>query len=532
MHPGAVIPPLASRRLLLRAALAATLLGSVTGYSSPVLAQAKARVDTARIEEARKLMEEGQSLFGQKKFPEAAAAFKKAFGIQPFSAFVFNEGVCYEKMGDYAQAIRTFEQFLQQDPNSPDTSKIKERIEKLRADAEAAKAGGTVAPTPDAGKDAESFKSLLIVESSPDGAPAILYERSRPDAAPFSLTGKNEGWREINRTTTPVAATLPPGKYHVVIDAWQDYNRSDTDLDVVAGRVHYFKANLSQGAFTGFLRVAAPDAKVATIYLDDPAPHSKPAWGTTPRGEQVPKGHHTVTIEAEGFEPYTTEVDLAPGDQKDIVASLKRVGFGYVVIDSSQGDTEIFLDGQPSGKASENKPLSLKTTAGRHKVRAEASGRKTIETEVEVPPGQAVDIHFGMLKKYPRGAAITTSIVTAAFLGGGIYLGLQSNKEYDSLKRDENIRTTNKDDKRVLRGKIFAHSADGAFALAAVAGAFSVYEWIRDPLPPSKQTTDAPREFYDQRQRAPSLAARQKPTFAFAPAVTPSTAGFFLQGTF
>ncbi len=199
-------------------------------------AQAKARVDSARIEEARKLMEEGQSLFGQKKYTEAASAFKRAFGIQPFSAFVFNEAVCYEKLGDYARAIETFERFVAQDPSSPDLPKIKDRITKLKADWEASKAGTKVAPTPDSAKDAEAFKSLLIVESSPDGAPAIVYERARPDASPFSLQGANDGWREVARTTTPLAATLPPGKYHVVIDAWEQYNRSDTDLDVVAGR--------------------------------------------------------------------------------------------------------------------------------------------------------------------------------------------------------------------------------------------------------------------------------------------------------
>ena len=511
-------------------ALTAVLLLSLVA-APPAYAQGKARVDSARIEEARKLMEEGQSLFGQKKYPEAASAFKKAFGIQPFSAFVFNEAVCYEKIGDYQGAIETFERFLAQDPNSPDGTKIKDRITKLRIDWEATKAGNKVAPTTPE-KDSEAFKSLLIVESTPDGAPAIVFERARPDAPPFSLTGANEGWREVTRTTTPLATTLPPGKYHVLIDTWEQYNRSDTDMDVVSGRVHYFKANLSQGAFTGFLRVSAPDAKVATIYLDDPAPHTKPAWGTTPRGEQVPKGTHIITIEAEGFEPYTTDVSLDPGDQKDVVAQMKRVGFGYVVVDSSQGDTDVFLDGKPAGKASDSIPLSLKTPAGRHKVRAEAPGKKTIETTVEVPPGQAVDVHFGMLKKFPRTTAIAAAVASAAFIGGGVYLGLRSNDEYDLIKKDENRRVA-KDDSRVLRGKVFAWGADGAFGLATLAGAFSIYEFIRDPLPPSRKAIDGPREFYDQRQRPPALAATpSKPTFALAPAVGPSSAGLFLQGEF
>lgn len=535
-HPRDVISLSSSRRVARRAIFVLALANGVllpTVSARVVAAQPKARVDSARIEEARKLMEEGQGLFGQKKYQEAATAFKRAFGIQPFSAFVFNEAVCYEKLGEYGRAIETFERFIAQDPTSPDLAKIKDRITKLRADWEASKSGSKITPAPDTAKDSDAFKSLLIVESSPDGAPAIVFERARPDAAPFSLQGGNDGWREVARTTTPLAATLPPGKYHVVIDAWEQYNRSDTDLDVVAGRVHYFKANLSQGAFTGFLRVAAPDAKVATIYLDDPSPHTKPAWGTTPRGEQVPKGTHKITIEAEGFEPYTTEVTLEPGDQKDVVAQMKRVGFGYIVVDSSQGDTEIFLDGKPAGKVGSESPLSLKTQAGKHKVRAEASGLKTIETEIDVPPGQAVDVHFGLLKKYPRGTAISSAVTSAAFLGGGIYLGLQSNKEFDSLKRDENLRTTKaSEDDRVLRGKVFAYTADAAFGLAAIAGAFSVYEFIRDPLPPSRKTVDAPREFYDQRQRAPALASSAKPSIAFAPAFTPTTAGLFFQGKF
>src|SRR5690606_32089607 len=152
------------------------------------------------------------------------------------------------------------------------------------------------------------MKSLILVETTPPGAPITIYERTDPSAKAFKHGAENAGWKQVATRKSPANLTLDVGRYHVVVEKFRGFNRSETDIDVLSGRVHHFKANLSQGAFMAFLRVSS-NVRGAYVFVDDPA-QRRPPWGLAPHGELVSPGKHLVTVEAPGFEPFISELKL------------------------------------------------------------------------------------------------------------------------------------------------------------------------------------------------------------------------------
>jgi hypothetical protein len=272
--------------------------------------------------------------------------------------------------------------------------------------------------------------------------------------------------------------------------------------------VHHFKANLSQGAFMAFLRVESP-VKNASIYVDDDA-HEKTPWGSAPHSELVPPGEHSVSVEAPGFEEWTKKVKLEAGEQAELVADLDRVSYGYLLFDGNAGHIEVKIDGQPVGVVDPDAPLKVKQPKGKHHVIAEADGKKTYEDDIEVPAGQSRDVHIVFVNKVPRGTAWGAAITSAVLIGGGVFLGLEANHQYNALSADRQAGVLAGDDNRGDHGKLFAYGSNGAFALGVLFAGFATYEFIRDPFPPSGAGVEDPREFDAGKKRA---SFRVTPTF-------------------
>ncbi len=468
-------------------------------------------------------MEEGQSLYAEKKYAEAAAAFARAYSLSPYAAFLFNEGVSHERLGDFEHAVATFQRYLSADPTAPDAESVRARIRKLEAAIAAKKEQREPPPPPPAAKE-DDMRALVLVESDPAGAPTEVWERVDPGAAAFRAELDNAGWRKVMTGATPLAATLQPGKYHVVIDKWRTYNRSESDVEVAAGRVHQFKANLSQGKFMAFLRVTS-SVKGAQIYLDD---RDEEPWGTAPRGELVKPGEHKVRVEAPGYDPFEESFTIEAGQRREIDATLERVSYGYLLLDGNAPRFEVLVDGRPVGVFEGQKALRIKEKAGRHRVVARADGKKVFEDEIEVPLGQSREVHVVFVNKYGRGAAWTAAVGSVAFLGAGYYLGQKSNKIYDDMKADRAAGRLTGDDARAGKGRAYALGADGAFALGGVLAVLATWEFLRDPLPPSGAQVDEPRDFGDKRRKA----ERTRPSVAFAPLVLDGQRGLAIGGMF
>lgn len=559
-----------------RRALAVLSVGlGLYSLSTPLhLATAQTRSATQKLEAIRQLMEKGQGLYLAGNYQGAADVFEGGFKQYPYSAFLFNAGVCFQKLGDADRALGKFRDYLKVDPNAPDSEKVRQRISLLEAaqglpatPVETAGTGGVggttaggtagtggvavpaVTPTPQV-DDESAMRSLVVVETEPPDAPLRFYSRVDDNAAPFKLGAQNAGWKEITSARSPANLTLAVGKYHVVVEKFRDFNESQSDIDVSPGHVYQFKANLSQGEFMAFLRVSA-NVKGAYVWLDDKK-KERPFWGTTPHGELVSAGAHQVLVEAPGFEPLLAPVMVNHGEQKEMEVAMVRVNYGFLRIDSNAPELKVRIDEQPKGvwKAG-TEPLDVQAPSGPHKLTIISSGRKTYEAVIDVPRGQVLPVHAKLIPKYPRGAAWTQAVIGAAFIGAAAYFGNESNKLYDQLEADRQAGRLEQGDSRATKGRWFAVGADGGFAVGGVLGILATYNFIKDPLPESSIRTDKPVEFEDPRKNQPvavrSLGApRQRlvrvdasePGPALPPpklsvgAVGPDAAGLFIGGKF
>lgn len=83
-------------------------------------------------ERAVELNDEGEKLFGEGRYDEAAARFREGYALEPNPTFLYNLALTYEKSGKYRDALATLERYIEADPDAPDIVAIEARIETLR----------------------------------------------------------------------------------------------------------------------------------------------------------------------------------------------------------------------------------------------------------------------------------------------------------------------------------------------------------------------------------------------------------------
>lgn len=467
-----------------------------------------------RLQLIRERMEHGQALYVAGKYAEAAEVFEAGYKDHPYSAFLFNAGVCREKAGQLAGAIRAFELYLAADPRAPDAAAVRTRLEGLeaarKAEEEKAKAPPPP-PAPDAPVEApaavfspavndEVMKALVVIETVPPGAPVNVYQRTSESASSFVFGGPNEGWQQVAARTSPAELSLEPGRYHVVVEPFGEFNRSEADIDVIAGHVHHFQANLSQGAFMGFLRVSS-NVPGASIHLDDPK-RQRPAWGRAPHAELVSPGEHELLVEAPGHQPLHQKVTIAAGDQKEVSAKLERVSYGIARLDSNAPSVRVQIDGRPVGVWRQGESaFQIQLPAGPHRLLVSADDFKDLEVSFDVPAGQVLPLRAQMIPTYPRGAAWAQAIIGAGLVGASTFFGLESNRLHDELEDERRAGNLDPSDERITRGYWYAIGADAGFALGGIFGALATYNFVKDPYPESSLRKGARREFEDEKKR-------------------------------
>jgi hypothetical protein len=490
-----------TRRLLLLGALglAPAALGTAREAQSAPCAGA--------VDESRRHMERGFSLYDKKQFAEAAAEFDAAYRAQAFSAFLCNAAMAYQEALDFPNAIVRYKAFLAAEPNPPDLARIKSALAWLEAQVAAQAAaraadggvedGGPPAaaplppPSPPPVEMSRSFRSQIIVVSDPPDAPLTVWVR-RTGTAPFATKGQaapGPGWeRAITGVKTPYDLSLGAGSYHIVIDAFKDYKRSETDIELLPGRLYEFKANLSQGEFMGFLRVLTPAAG-ALVYLDDAPPHKRPPWGRAPHGALVENGEHRVWIEAPGYEPAGEKVSVEHGKTVELSPSLVRVAHGYLLVDGNADEVTVRIDGTPRGLYTTlGEPLRLRLPGGVHRLELEASGRKTFSGDVEVPRGQELGVHGRLSFKPARSTTIATGALAVGAVVGGIVLF--RNASQPQPPPAPGMAPSNAPTYFRVGGVV-------SLGVGALLGFSTVYSIVTDPTPPSRVQLDKPKDLIE-----------------------------------
>lgn len=448
----------------------------------PSIALGQAGTDKAALETARHHMEIGQELYSKGEYAKAAEAFGAAYAAQPFSAFLYNAAVARERNKEYAKAASLLEKYLNDEPDAQDTSEVKQRIELLRV-----AAGQSHKPGDSGGMQQQisSFKSLVSVRTNPEGAKVSL----------------RAGGKTVASGKSPSAHTLERGDYTVFVEH-PKYHSVEIPVSVSPGKVYVLIAEMSQGEFLGTLNVITRTPG-AEVFIDDLGAGSV---GKTPYLAVLPAGNHQVWLKKPGFKDGHHQVAISPAEQKTLRVQMNRVAHGKLSVEANVYGAEVYVDDKLVG----NTPYTGDLSTGRHQVRVEADDQKDWESQIDISKGQVTNVKVYLHKSVSRSGAWTLAVLSAAFIGGGIVLGVMANGVEDDLKSDQQQGVLTNDDSRYRKGEILAISADVSFGLGAVFGLFAVYNFLKDPTPDSEARVSKPQDW------------------AFAPYLDPTGAGLQL----
>lgn len=132
------------------------------------------------MEKAKESYRAGREHFAAGRMAEALAAFTEAYNLSGEPNLLYNLGVCAEETGDRDKAIAYLELYLEEVPDAADAAEIRARVDRLKADREAA-----AAPAPDKAPAA----SAPVAPSAPLQAPPVAGAPppdKAPEAAPLS----------------------------------------------------------------------------------------------------------------------------------------------------------------------------------------------------------------------------------------------------------------------------------------------------------------------------------------------------------
>jgi len=448
--------------------------------------------DADALRKAQASFDQAQTDYLQGKYDEAAKEFQEAYAARPFPQFLYNVGAAFHMKGKkssdveaYSKAVEFYKKYLSEEPTATDKPKVEKAIGVLETEIkrlkEAATAGagsgsgsgsGSAAAPPAPSQEVQSLgevkvRGLVVIESEPQGATIYLDDTKKGAFA-----------------TTPWSGSLD-GEHKIMLEK-KGYRPTDTTIIADSQKLIVFKAGMSQDSYLSWLDVTSNVAG-ADVFIDDKsvAPRKAPA------GTNVPPGKHTVWVSAEGYDEYQTTIDVAPGQNASVKAILKGSPLGRLdVVGLGIEDSRIILDGK---ELCDHGPCIKNVPEGDHTLTVTRPGFKPYSKRITIQQKAETSVKLIQAPEESRSDAIVAYVFTAVFAGGGIYLGMQAQSLHDDLQKQITAGSPPPDsnDPRFLRGKIYAISADAAFALAGITAITAIYYTFRDKGPPTRAQIDA-----------------------------------------
>jgi hypothetical protein len=452
---------------------------AICALAAPVAAQS-----TDALMKAQSAFDQAQQDYLQGKYDEAAKGFQEAYAARPFPQFLYNAGACFHMKGkrdgsaeSYASAVDFYRKYLEEDPAAADKAKVEKAIGVLEAEIkrlkeQAAPKPGEAAPPPAPSAAVQSLgdvkpRSLVVVDSEPQGATIYLDDKKNGAFGVTPWSGSIEGT-------------------HKVIIEKRGYMVSESEVTGEPNKLFVLRAVLGKQEFLGWVQVTA-NVPGAVVYIDD---KSVGAVAKTPHSQNIKPGKHTLWVTAEGYDEVKLEIDIAPGETKELRANLKGAPVGRIsVVGVGIDEATIYIDGE---LACNRGPCLKSLSQGVHTLRVERRGMKTLERSVTIQPRAETTVKVSLSQKPGRGDAVFAFIMAGAFGAGGAYLGLEANKVRDELRKEiaaGNPPVDTRDD-RFTKGKIFAIAADATFVIAGITALTAVYYTFRDKGPPSTGQID------------------------------------------
>ena len=478
--------------------VASLLLGvtslAATGTAS---AQEKAAPDPA-LQEAKVAFEEAQTLYTKDQFEEAAAKFMVAFDKKPFSSFLFNAAVAYEKALQYQKAVDAFQKYLEIDPQARDAADVKARVDSLKA-VLTPLAVGVNTPEKAAPQvlPAIATKGLVIIESKPQGASVYLGDKAKGVFA-----------------TTPWQGSLEPKPTKLLIEA-KGFKPEEREINPRTDKILEIYIALSEQHFLGWIEVVS-NVPGADVFIDR---QEIGAIGRTPYTGHLKPGKHKLWVQKTGYEVATKDVDVEPGTATTHAINLDLISFGTLKAGSKATEGgKLFIDGAQVCVL----PCEQQLKPGDHVLQVQKEGMENYDGKLTVIRADVTYMDLSFSPKPSRVKAWTEAVFSAALFGGGIFLGVKGNQVKDEINKD--LKDTSKlistSDTRKNTGKYYYIGADVCLGLGVVVAALATWNFLESG-PPSTASV-----------KTTTVANPTSGKFSFAPMDVPSGAGLAATGRF
>jgi hypothetical protein len=425
-------------------------------------AQEQAAVDP-ELQAAKAQFEEAQILYLRELWDDAAAKFLSAYEKKPFSSFLFNAAVAYEKAKKLDRAVDMFQRYLDKDPQARDAAEVKTRIESLNALlAPPLPALGKTekAPAPAALLPTIATKGLVIIESKPTGASIYLDSKSKGTFA-----------------TTPWQGSLEPKPVKLLFEA-QGFKPEEREITPRTDKVVEIYIALSEQHFLGWIEVIA-NVPGADVFIDR---QDIGAIGKTPYTGHLKPGKHSLWVAKSGYQTGQKEITVEPGTATTHTLTLATVEYSVLKAGGpeSQG-ARLMVDGTVACTM----PCEQQVKPGEHQIVVQKDGMEAYKGKLVAERADETTLELQFSPKPPKKKAWTYAVLSALSFGGGIYLGVTGNSIKDQINSDiaNPAKFTNSNDSRRDTAKWYYVGADVAFGLGALTGLLSLWNFLESGPP-------------------------------------------------
>lgn len=476
------------------------LLGILSSFTSTALAdESPAAPEVAAdpsLQEAKVAFEEAQTLYTKEQFEASAARFMAAYDKKPFSSFLFNAAVAFEKAKLLDKAISTFQRYIEVDPQAADAVEVKGRIDSLKA---------VVSPPP-TGQPSEvpvqplptlATKGLVIIESKPSGASIYLDDKSKGVFA-----------------KTPWQGSFEPRPIRLLLEA-KGFKSEEREIYPQKDKIVEVYISMSEQHFLGWIEVVS-NVPGADVYIDR---QEIGAIGKTPYTGHLKPGKHTLWVQKAGFEATRKEVEVEPGTATTHSMTLEMVNYGTLKAGSKANEGgKLFVDGSPACTL----PCEQQLKPGDHALVVRKEDMEDYQGKLTVNRADLTVMDLSYSHKPSRAKAWTETVFSAAFFAGGIYLGLKGNHLKDDIDKDvkDPAKMIRSNDSRKTTGKIYYIGADVCLGAGIITAGLAVWNFLESG-PPSTATL-----------KTTNVANPSGNKLSFVPMEVPSGAGMAATGRF
>lgn len=251
---------------------------------------------------------------------------------------------------------------------------------------------------------------------------ATVLVHSRPEGASVTLNGSNAG------VTPLLLPEVAVGVYRIGI-ALDGYKPQKVDLTVAGSRPQRINAELISSSASLNVTSEPGEAYVSVNGI---------ARGKTPISvDQIPEGLSTVDVTADGYFPYSKELQLVAGERFTLHAPLQAKPANLSIVTIPDG-ARVYFENEYRGDS----PVSIKDLkAGTYRVRVEKDAYETMARDVTLANDQTLTEEFRMAVNVGN-LMVATSPADVTIIIGGKEIGKTIAKKEETDQISEQLRIT------------------------------------------------------------------------------------------